>query len=56
MTDNETRESEVVQALIQATDGKFRDWPRDKKVAIVRRAMELLDDETVWKSENKEEE
>lgn len=41
---------EVVQALIQATDGKFRDWPRDKQVAIIRRAMDLLEDETVWKS------
>ena len=53
MADNETRESVVVRAPIQATGGKFWDWPRDKQVAIVRRAMELLDDETVWKSVSK---
>ena len=53
MADNETRESVVVRALIQATGGKFWDWPRDKQVTIVRRAMELLEDETVWKSVSK---
>lgn len=53
MADNETRESEVVQALIQATGGKFRDWSRDEQIAIVRRAMDLLEDETVWKSVSK---
>lgn len=53
MEDNETRESVVVRAMIQATGGKFWDWPRYKQVAIVRRAMELLEDETVWKSVSK---
>lgn len=47
------QESEVIQALVQATGGKFWDWSIDKRVAVLNRAMALLEDETIWASASK---
>lgn len=44
------QESEVVRALVQATQGKFWDWPVEKRIAVVNRAMALLEDEAIWAS------
>lgn len=44
------QESEVVRALVQATQGKFWDWPVEKRIAVVDRAMALLEDEAIWAS------
>lgn len=51
--DDGTQEWAIVRALVQATGGRFFDWPIDTRVAVIERAIALLEDETIWASASK---